>query len=731
MKKLIRYFLLLCLFAATVGVQSCRKEKDPVKTPLAVKSFFPNSGNGGTLVTILGSGFNNEGSVKVSFAGKDADIINRQDTVLVVRAPATGGSGAIRVNLGEQSAEAGNYTYQKLSVKQFFPGNGPAGMHIRISGEGFSSLDSPAEVLVNGKSATIVSATDTLIVAEVPVAAGSGPVTVKVDGKSSSGAGFRFQAITGIKPVTGGAGTKVVISGGGFENVLAGNVVDFNGKPAVVKEAAENRLVVEVPADVRTGPVSVVINDQKTTGPDFTIVPLPTISGVTPLSGPAGTEMTITGLHFSKETDENIVKINGTVVPVKSATGTKLTLVLPGGTGVGKVTLSVNDQAVTGPEFRDQQLGILSVTPANGLAGTKVTLAGTGFSTIPAENIVTFNGILAMVESATETSITVTAPAALTSGPLVVKRAALEARAPQQFMRAGVITIAGGPATNTLLTNTMNGMAVDSKGNIFVIDRSQFNVLKVTPDGQISVFAGSDAGEMGVVDGKGTAARFMTLRGIVIDPNDNIYVTEVATRNNIRKIKPDGTVTTFKSGLERQPGQIILDKKGNMYVSQLYWGMLKIYPDAAVEQAFNGSVSDDCRPAVDAQGNLYYYVDENEGFLGKWNFGGAVEYRWLGSSFGHQDGPFDQALFMYGMRGLLFDADGNMLILDKANYSIRKANLATREVSTVAKLGRGFEDGSFEQAKFSFSTVDMATDRDGNIYLLDAGNKAIRKVMLK
>lgn len=731
MKKLVLYLMLIASAAGMAVVQSCKKEKDPTPVKLSVKSYYPNSGNGGTLVTILGAGFNNDEKLSVSFAGTDAEILNRQDTILVVRAPLKGGSGNIKVTAGSQLAEAGNYNYQSLTVKQFFPLNGPAGMHVRISGEGFSSVNGPAEVHINGKAATVVSASDTLIVAEIPVAAGSGPVTVKVDGKSSSGAAFRFQSITGIKPMTGGAGTKVVIRGSGFEGVAAGNLVDFNGKPAVVAEAAEDHLVVTAPAGLSTGPVSVVVNAQKTTGPDFTVVPFPQIAMVTPLSGPAGAEMTITGLHFSTEKDENIVKINGKAVAVATAAPNKLTLILPGGTGNGKVSLTVNDQGITGPDFKDQVLGITNMQPTNGLAGTKVTITGTGFSAVAGENIVTFNGLAAPVESATENTITVIAPVGLSTGVLKVKRAALEAQAPEAFRRAGIMTLAGGPQVNTLLTNSMTSFAMDSKGNIFITDRGRYNVLKVTKDGNVSVFAGSESGEMGMVNGKGTAARFAALRGIAIDAQDNIFVSDVGNTNSIRKITPDGTVTTFRSGLQYQPGRIILDKQGNLHITQLWYGMLKIYPNGATEKTYAGSVSDDCTPAFDNAGNMYFYPDENEFFLSKWSHDNISTFRWLGGPMGYVDGPFQNVQFMFGIRGLLLDTDGNLLIFDKSNAAIRKADFTSKEVRTLAKMAMGYEDGSFEKAKISFSSNDMIMDKEGNIYILDAGNKAIRKVFLK
>ena len=277
---------------------SCKKDKD-IKgkaIPFKVESYYPNSGNEGTLVTILGSGFEEkQENVSITFSGQQAEIVALQHNKIIVRAPKGGKSGSIQVKSGSNQAELGNYKYQTLSLREIFPSNGSSGAHIKIMGEGFSSITSPAEVLINGKAAIVVSVSDTVLVVEVPEKAGTGPVQVKVNGFESTGPVFQYQEIVSMKPLTGGKGTHVTIKGSGFATELAGNTIDFNGKPATVLSATATEIVVIAPDEVETGPVSLTINKQRTTGPDFTVVPLPIIEYVSPLSGPAGMEMVIKG----------------------------------------------------------------------------------------------------------------------------------------------------------------------------------------------------------------------------------------------------------------------------------------------------------------------------------------------------------------------------------------------------------------------------------------------------
>jgi sugar lactone lactonase YvrE len=84
-------------------------------------------------------------------------------------------------------------------------------------------------------------------------------------------------------------------------------------------------------------------------------------------------------------------------------------------------------------------------------------------------------------------------------------------------------------------------VAVDHKGNVFVADGNNV-IRKITPDGTVSTFAGS--GKYGTADGVGTAASFGYPTFIKIDSNDNLFVYDESTKL-LRKITQEGAVTTF------------------------------------------------------------------------------------------------------------------------------------------------------------------------------------------
>ena len=65
-------------------------------------------------------------------------------------------------------------------------------------------------------------------------------------------------------------------------------------------------------------------------------------------------------------------------------------------------------------------VSIAAFTPTVGPVGTTVTISGTGFSAVPAENTVRFNGVTAQVSSATSTQLVAVVPAGATTGAIAV-----------------------------------------------------------------------------------------------------------------------------------------------------------------------------------------------------------------------------------------------------------------------------------------------------------------------
>ena len=78
------------------------------------------------------------------------------------------------------------------------------------------------------------------------------------------------------------------------------------------------------------------------------------------------------------------------------------------------------------------------------------------------------------------------------------------------------------------------GVAVDGGGNVYVADRSNNTIRKVTPSGVVTTLAGT-AGSSGSADGTGAAARFNSPSGVAVDGGGNVYVADYQA---IRKVTP-------------------------------------------------------------------------------------------------------------------------------------------------------------------------------------------------
>lgn len=716
-----KYIYLLALLVVTM--YACRKDNNETgKPPLSVKSFWPNSGNSGTIVTINGQGFGAKtNDNEVSFGNTEAIVVDVRDTMLTVLAPKDGTTGTISVKVGDKKLELGTYTYQSLSIRSVSPLNGPAGTNISIKGEGFSSLDAPAEVTINGKSAIVTAVNDTLVIAAIPEAAGSGKIVVKVNGKEVSGPDFAFQRISDIKPLTGGAGTKVTINGEGFSATATDNIVAFNGKRATVLSGTSNQLIVQAPADVATGPVSVAVNGQKTIGNTFTVVPFPVLKAVTPLSGPAGVEMIIKGENFSAIADEVAVMINGKAATITTVSDKQIVLKVPESAGTGKVEVTVNDQTTAGPIFKEQALSVTKISPDNGVEGTQVTITGLGFSATAADNIVLFNGIVVPVIAATETTLTVKVPTGAKTGAIEVRVNGLEAIGPV-FTKSGVITLAGGPTQD--IFSFPNAITIDRSGNVFVADGNK--IFKVTPSGTATLFAGDAAA--GFADGVGTQARFNYINTLGIDKQDNVYAADQQNKR-IRKIAPDGTVSTYAQ-LSFTPTGLGVDQNDFVYVGMQYQSVAKLDKLGNATVMARSYESPTSAIAIDNAGIVYFGSDYSYNSIFKIQNGERTTY--AGGGYGYKDGPLSIAQFGQPI-GVVYDPSENKLFTID-NNAVRM--LFDGNVTTITgwkgamQPSYGYQDGALSEAMFNGITA-LCIDKDGNIYVCERGNKAVRKIVLK
>ena len=216
---------------------------------------------------------------------------------------------------------------------------------------------------------------------------------------------------------------------------------------------------------------------------------------------------------------------------------------------------------------------------------------------------------------------------------------------------------------------TPKGIVADAAGNLYVSVRDA--VLKITPDGTESVFAGSpqrrprghEEGPAGTErrDGFGIEARFKDAGGMTIDGAGNLYVIDLL---RIRKITPDGYVSTL-------PVAAPLTAAAN----NLNTAIRYFHPHAiAVAPSGDLYVTDAMNAVVDRI--------SPSGFITI--FAGKLH------SQGREDGPAATARFAYP-NGIAVGSDGNIYVADSSNDSIRKIT-PSGDVSTFAGVSSYIEE---------------------------------------
>lgn len=267
----------------------------------------------------------------------------------------------------------------KPVITDFSPISGIEGTTVTITGSHFDT--NTVQVMFNETPATIQDATSSSITTTVPAGAITGKIHVVVKGmEATSENDFTVltpPAITSFTPEAAAIGTAVTITGSGFSPVLSDNVVKFNGTAASVTAATATQLSVNVPQGATTGKISVTVSGLTgTASNDFTLLPTPSITDVSPAFGPVGATIKITGTNFSATPSANTVKFNGTTATVSAASTTQLTVTVPNASTSGKITVAVN--GVTGTSSADFLVGcpdvIITSMSISNISGNSFTV---------------------------------------------------------------------------------------------------------------------------------------------------------------------------------------------------------------------------------------------------------------------------------------------------------------------------------------------------------------------
>jgi len=298
------------------------------------------------------------------------------------------------------------------------------------------------------------------------------------------------------------------------------------------------------------------------------------------------------------------------------------------------------------------------------------------------------------------------------------------------------------------------GVTVAPNGDVFVADRFNHTIRRITADLSVTTFAGNP-GVAGTNDAPRNDALFRSPAGVAADNAGNLYVAD-SGNHTIRKIAPAGAVTTL-AGQPRvsgyvdeqgaaarfnQPTGLTIEADGNILVAdQLNHMIRRVTPDGVVTRVAgngqSGSVNNITVLSSFSQPSAVAVAPD--GSLLVADTGNSIIRR-IGPDFmvttlagqprqtGTQDGFGDNARFNQP-RGILVTATGRILVADSGNRIVRELTLAG-EVRTVAGMAGQYDSVSGYGTSARFITPDaLAASPTGAIIITDSGAHTVRSAI--
>jgi uncharacterized protein (TIGR03437 family) len=303
---------------------------------------------------------------------------------------------------------------------------------------------------------------------------------------------------------------------------------------------------------------------------------------------------------------------------------------------------------------------------------------------------------------------------------------------------------------------TLWSPVLDRQGNLYVADSYNNIVVRIAPDATVTLVAGNGNAGFGGDGGPPTAASLSFPSGLAVDSSGNLYISD-KNNNRIRKIS-GGIITTVagtgKAGNSgdggpaaiarlNHPAGIALDATGNLYIADQFNHTVREITGTTINTiagngagtysgdgglATSASFNNPESVAVDAAGNVYI-VDSGNNRIRLVRSGIVTTVAGTGSAtFSGDGGPAAQAA-LSGPSAVALDAAGNIYISDFFNERIRK--ISNGVISTVVGNGaRGFSgDGGSAIAAVLNGANGVTVDASGALYVVDYFNGRIRKVV--
>ena len=295
----------------------------------------------------------------------------------------------------------------------------------------------------------------------------------------------------------------------------------------------------------------------------------------------------------------------------------------------------------------------------------------------------------------------------------------------------------GGPATSAEL-QAPAGVGLDSAGDIFIADTSNFVIRIVNPAGTISTVAGNRSsvyfpgyttsdplfGSYGGDNYPADGAELSTPSGVAVDRAGNVFIADGNGR--IRKVSVSGVITTVAGGGSggdggpatsaslAGPTGVAVDDSGNIFITEYAIPRVRNVNSGGIISTIAGSgeFAGPTNLVVDSSGNVFV-ADRQSNRVMKIDTSDVVTVVAGNGTCGYRgDGGPATSAELCGPYAVAADSAGNLFIADWENNAVRKVD-TSGTISTFASI---------------FTPLEVATDSSGDVFVADGADQLIYKV---